>query len=234
MLEIQLRNCFGQYVNLIKDIEDKQKVLDYFNSPNSWLSAVLDTFNKNPKYDELTKNVNKESVVLDLGGNVGLFSLYLKDKCKKIYSIEPTKSHFEILEIFSKNTNINPVNCAIAASTGQVELFKCINNTTSNGLSRHNSSYISTGLVDCYNFNDLLNYLNLDRVDFCKVDIETYELTLFESKGFRDCAHKIKEIFIECHGDLESVRNQIIYLLNKENFTCERIDNDAILAINKN
>ena len=80
MLEIQLRNCFGQYVNLIKDIEDKQKVLDYFNSPNSWLSAVLDTFNKNPKYDELTKNVNKESVVLDLGGNVGLLSLYLKDK----------------------------------------------------------------------------------------------------------------------------------------------------------
>ena len=108
----------------------------------------------------MTKNVNKESVVLDLGGNVGLFSLYLKDKCKKIYSIEPTKSHFEILEIFSKNTNINPVNCAIAASTGQVELFKCTNNTTSNGLSRHNSSYISTGLVDCYNFNDLLNYLN--------------------------------------------------------------------------
>ena len=79
-----------------------------------------------------------------------------------------------------------------------------------------------------------MNYLNLDRVDFCKVDIETYELTLFESKGFRDCAHKVKEIFIECHGDLESVRNQIIYLLNKENFTCERIDNDTILAINKN
>jgi hypothetical protein len=68
MLEIQLRNCFGQYVNLIKDIEDKQKVFNYFSEPNSWLSAVLDTFNENPKYDELTKNVNKESVVLDLGG----------------------------------------------------------------------------------------------------------------------------------------------------------------------
>ncbi|MEK6883382.1 MAG: FkbM family methyltransferase [Nanoarchaeota archaeon] len=42
-------------------------------------------------------------VVLDVGANVGMFSLFIKDWAKKIYAVEPSKRIFDCLKLNTKN-----------------------------------------------------------------------------------------------------------------------------------
>lgn len=49
-------------------------------------------------------NQKKDMVVMDIGANIGVVTQYMRDYAKKVYSIEPSKEHFEALK---KNKEFN-------------------------------------------------------------------------------------------------------------------------------
>ena len=232
MNSIYLRTSSGKMVNILESIKDSNSIYEYFQKGENWLPAVLDTFNKSVRYDDIIKNINKDSVVLDLGANVGLFSLYIKDKCKTVYAVEPTPTHFEILMKLTEGTNIVPIKAAITDKTEEVPLFKSESNTTQNGLIPIGFA-TSLGKVQGYSMEDLLKYINVDKIDFCKIDIEGYEDSLFRSEKLENSLDKIKEFFIETHGAYDYVGDKIIEVLSKHNFICKRPEKDIVLAEKK-
>ena len=61
---------------------------------------------------------------MDIGANIGLFSIYAHDVAKSVYSIEPTPSHFDLLTRISKLIlNIHPMNIAIAPVDGHIPFY---------------------------------------------------------------------------------------------------------------
>lgn len=82
------------------DLSKSEKFLDHHNTSHSKTEAILNQF-ENEFYSFLDDN--EDLVMIDLGANIGLFSLYMSSICKEIYAVEPTPSHIEIMrDIFKK------------------------------------------------------------------------------------------------------------------------------------
>ena len=79
------------------------------------------------KYEEyesilILKQVDKKSVVVDVGANIGYYTLLLAKICKKVYAFEPD---FECFEILKKNIkenklkNVILINKAVSSKKGE-------------------------------------------------------------------------------------------------------------------
>src|SRR3972149_1853452 len=79
----------------------------------------------------------KDLTILDIGANLGVFTYYVRQFAKKIYAIEPTLEHFDLLTRmieFNKIDNVEPINKAVYIKSGQLPLFKPVGNKTMNSL----------------------------------------------------------------------------------------------------
>ena len=73
--------------------------------------------------------------LIDLGANIGLFSLYVSPACEKVFSVEPTPSHFELLKELvdvAGKKNIEPHQLAVGTSDGEAEFNIHERNSTMN------------------------------------------------------------------------------------------------------
>jgi FkbM family methyltransferase len=66
---------------------------------------------KYEKYETaiLLKQLNINSIAVDVGANIGYYTLQMAKKAKKVYAIEPDKKCFEILKKNVKENNLNNV-----------------------------------------------------------------------------------------------------------------------------
>jgi len=131
--------------------------------------------------------LKSEAIVLDCGANIGLFSIlahHLSPK-SKIYSFEPTKYTFEILEKNIKENNfenfIHPLNLALGDRSQEIKI------QTNEGLGEANSvidsemkiiplyPYSAVEKVKMITIDDFVKWQNLRKVDFIKIDTEGYE-----------------------------------------------------------
>jgi FkbM family methyltransferase len=113
--------------------------------------------------------------VLDVGGNVGLFALYVASRAPQahIHCFEPDPKNFEILE---RNLALNKVHAkayrvAVSTTCG-------VGHLTAQGNSFERSlgnAGASTIAVDCIDWDHIFSLTAVDRFDFVKIDIEGHE-----------------------------------------------------------
>ena len=66
----------------------------------------------------------KNMVVLDIGANVGMFSLFIKPYARKIYAVEPSRRIFECLKENTKDwDNIEIFNVAFLHHIGKEQIY---------------------------------------------------------------------------------------------------------------
>ena len=176
---------------------------------NSYANVILNQINSGMYNGYLIGN---EKTLLDLGGNVGLFSLWAHDRVEKILSVEPTQSHInvfqELLDIHHI-TNVHICKAAISDKSGFLSLYENKSNTTMNSLV--NSPH-STGIKDkvmAYGLYDFIVENRIDQIDFIKMDIEGSEMNVIPSEQFKKACPHIKRIFVEVH-DFESFNFSLI------------------------
>jgi FkbM family methyltransferase len=144
--------------------------------------------------------IQQDYIVLDLGANIGDFSVLASHKVGprgRVISIEPNKEDFDLLKLNlerNKCSNVTPINVGVGSKDDEREItfwgktFKCKIMTLANVLS-------SAGLTS--------------NVDFIKMDIEGFEVDVV-NQGI-DIVKNSKVISVECHGTkkkLDSILSQ--------------------------
>jgi FkbM family methyltransferase len=167
----------------------------HFNDVANCTNEILHQFNELSWYSEyLTRD---DKIILDLGGNIGLFALHVMPWAEKIFTVEPTPSHYELnTQLTNKFPNIERIQAAISNYTGQTNFYTCRGNSTMNSLINRDGSLFT---VDCITIPDLIEKLKLKHVDFIKLDIEGSETIALTDDIIKSFSDKVAKILIEFH-----------------------------------
>lgn len=158
---------------------------------------------------------HQKVTVVDIGAHYGYFSIFAKNnlhKDSKIIAIEPNKSNFKHLEKNLSDCEINNVSCfnfAIGDKNGTARLYqgKNMNHSIVHNYLLANNKFEETKTKT---LEKLIQALDLDKIDFLKMDCEGAEYSIFDSTP-DSIFDKITTISMEFHD------------LNDHNFTVDNL-----------
>jgi FkbM family methyltransferase len=140
-----------------------------------------------PELPFLASNISKDAVVIDIGANVGTWSLILSEVVGangKIFAYEPTRSTYDAL---SKNVAINSrknifaFRYALSNNNNQMRLYHDVDSSRNSlGQTRTNDTVAEYEEVSARTLDSLAPELLIDKLDFIKIDVEGAEPLVFE------------------------------------------------------
>jgi FkbM family methyltransferase len=211
------------------------KIGDFeFVTPNSLTLYRSKTFfTKEKETLEWIDGFEKNSIFLDIGANVGLYSIYAsKKKNCKVYSVEPSPLNLKAL---SRNIYLNKLSNSIfilpfALSNNKNSFSKFIETSISDG-----GALNSFGVDYDYRGNKILNnttefftygttiddffenHLKKNFPNYIKIDVDGIEHLII--KGGSNIIQKyVSEILVEVSESFESQKQNIIKSLNEIGF----------------
>jgi len=177
-------------------------------------------------YERDFVKVSIDDIVVDIGANYGVFSLYSQMfKPKKVYAVEPIKSTFENLKKNLDEYDVVCINKAISDENG-FETF-ALTNVNGNNFSLknsdgyHPSEVINVEIVETIRIDQLISDYNIPYIDFLKVDCEGGELDLFQTINKDYLKNKINKIALEYH--YMNIRDAVIEILKNNGFIIEDV-----------
>jgi len=174
---------------------DSDDLKNHFSDRKNCTLEILHQFNDLNYYDNFISK--DDNIILDIGGNIGLFSIHVSPYAKKIITLEPTPSHFKLLtKITAKFNNIIPMNIALSNKSGTERFFTCQTNSTMNSLINRGHVYFD---VESISLKDLIIKNDLNKIDFIKLDIEGSEVIALNEEVIAFISDKVKKILIETH-----------------------------------
>jgi FkbM family methyltransferase len=198
---------------------------------NSYITNILTELYKDRVYAPYFEG-RKDMTVIDCGANIGLVTYYMYPYAKQIFSLEPSKRHFEALEKmieFNKMGRVLPLNIAIAPKSGTTEFYHNENVTMFSMKKEVNSLPDDSETVTTMDFATLFTTYDIDHVDFLKLDIEGSEGDVLMSEGFAKVAPKIHTMIYEWHQWSGVNPIMLNNMLKDYGFTVKQIPSDATI-----
>ena len=163
----------------------------------------LINYNGHTFYD----NLNKNSLVIDLGGHKGNFSKNILDKYNcNIVIYEPTLEFIDIIKNKLNSEKITLFNKAVSDKNDTILFYNFggsdLHYGEGNSIIKHKDNYDNSGRfvgaynIESININDVLN--NYDNIDLLKVDVEGAEFLIFNEINNNNL-NKISQISLEWH-----------------------------------
>lgn len=149
-----------------------------------------------------THYVENADVIIDAGANIGLFTVFIKNKFPdaRIICIEPDTNNFEWLKM--NTSSLKKVEYEKAGLWSKSTHLKISDKYEMGKWALVvEESDMETELMAC-SMDDLMNKYNLTKIDILKIDIETSERVLFSS-NYENWLPKVKMIIIELHDWVE-------------------------------
>jgi FkbM family methyltransferase len=177
----------------------------------------------------LPKEIEPE-VILDIGGNIGITSIYLTNKFPnaKIFTFEPLPQNFELLKMNTKHyKNIKIFNVGLGSKDGSFDIFMSSDSENFGGASLNATLEVDNkNKVTCKvrNASDMLNELGITKVDLLKIDTEGAEYDILMSID-KKILEQVRWITGELHGYKDF---ELLNYLEKLNFNIgmkKNIDN---------
>lgn len=189
---------------------DIYKVDNYHNNSSASFYILNDCFISNviknntiwePHLHKVfEKYVNSNSVVIECGCHIGTHTIKLAKLCKKIYGFEPMPKTNYILNM---NIYVNKIENAVISDLGVSSepgktnfLWTSVGNPGASGLNNN-----PMGKPKYANIKDnieveltTIDSLNLDKLDFMKIDVEGYEQLVI--KGGMVTISKFKPVIV--------------------------------------
>ena len=162
--------------------------------------------------------INKNDVVIDIGGHIGLFSIYASQFCTdgKIFCYEPIKENFDLLtENIELNhlQNVYTFNTAVSRSSEEITIY-LNDDAAGHSMFLPTAKYRkskSTTLTQIFNDN------GIDTCNFLKLDCEGAEYEIIDTTP-PEYFDRIDKMIIEYHmADtkpelLENLKNKLTSL----------------------
>jgi len=156
----------------------------YLCYDNDTISNSLATYGywENDLIKYIEKYLTDDSIILDIGANIGTWSIPLAIKNRKIYSFEPFDSSYYALcgNIFLNNKEkiIYPRHCAITDNINmktKIQLSESINIGGCKLIETNNSEQKNKYTLET------LDSFQFDKIDLIKIDVEGHELNVLKS-----------------------------------------------------
>jgi FkbM family methyltransferase len=155
-----------------------------------------------------TYDLNKDSVVFDVGGYQGKWSSKINEiyGCK-IYIFEPIKEYYDkLLTKFINNENIEVFNFGLS---------NCDGDSIINLLDDGSSVYVDGGKKENIKLKNIISFINekeIKNIDLLKLNVEGEEYNIMESLIKENYLYKIKNFQIQFHNfipNCEHLRKEI-------------------------
>lgn len=182
---MRIRLINGNY----QDFSASEEAQKHFDDERNYSAFIIQEWEDLP----YSKYIKPNSVVLDIGANIGLFAMHVLPYAEKIVCVEPTPAHMKIQKELL--TRVIHEQSALNSYTGKARFRSEPVNTTMNTLSDRPDSFE----VDCITLKDLCDKHQLTHVDFCKIDIEGSEWKALTVERIREVKGIIKSFFVELH-----------------------------------
>ena len=201
-------NFYVHGTNNLIDLKQQSEILntnwnERYNLPNPESSIYHEIYNRKD-YIKGDCKITPGGVVIDCGGNIGVFSSFALDMgAYRVLSFEPFVDNY----ILNKKNNPDAEVFNLAVSDKTDEYIELLYTHTGNGghttieseIERdpnhyqHKNIYVKTITLD-----DIIKRNFIDHVDFLKVDTEGSELKIFNGISDENL-NKINSIAIEYH-----------------------------------
>jgi FkbM family methyltransferase len=182
------------------DLSLCDEFISYYTNGSSYTKHIIEKEINSGHYNDpdfLKIFENNDAVVIDGGTNIGLFSLFLNKACKKIYAVEPTTSHLNVLRKLTQLLEIKNIRFSEVAFNnynGQCTFMVDSSNTTTNRIASYGTS------VNCVKIIDYIKATEESQIDLLKLDIEGGEqFAVLGDPSFVEVAEMCKNIYIELH-----------------------------------
>jgi FkbM family methyltransferase len=176
-------------------------------------------------YNPLFLPIEPDDVVVDIGANIGVFSIYAATKTRNtVYAFEPFPQYFDSLNqnICANNLdNITPYQCAVSNSVG-TEFFSDSPLATTQSVPQMNrpkkvalspsGHYIEVPSMTLEHF---MGEHRLETIDFLKLDCEGSEGIILESTP-KSCLQRIRKIAMEFHDGLSKLKHPRIQAIMED------------------
>ena len=151
------------------------------------------------EYKRKNFEINEGDIIIDVGGHIGLFSLYASQFCKngQIFTFEPMVENFDLLSENIKLNNLDNIkifNLAVSNSNSSVKLYL---NRDDAGHSMFSKSS-KTITVDSISLQQIFDDNNIENCNFLKLDCEGTEYEILQNLPL-SYFNKIEKIVIEYH-----------------------------------
>lgn len=179
-------------------------VIHFKDWDNSWIPQILKEMYIDNVYAPYLYN-KTNLTILDLGLNIGLFSMFASRFAKQIYAFEPAKQTFDIAK---KNieenglTNVKLYQKAIAKDDGTVTFWHADNttmNSTMEIVTSKNAQGKTKEEVEAIRLDTFVGQEGITHIDFAKIDIEGTECEVIGSKSFQNIVPILESFVVEYH-----------------------------------
>tara|TARA_Y100001970_G_scaffold223124_1_gene274639 strand:- start:87 stop:833 length:747 start_codon:yes stop_codon:yes gene_type:complete len=219
--------------NKIKKIYHKKTKLKFYipNKLNIYRASSFAT--KEPETLEWIDNFEKDSILWDIGSNIGLYSCYAaKTKCKKVFAFEPS---FFNLELLSKNIYLNRLSDKIIViptpltNKQNIEKFNMTSTELGGAISTFGSNISFNGKLFSPTFyyqtigntlNNLSTNYKLQNPDYIKIDVDGVEHLILE--GSTNIISNVKSMLIEVNTDFKEQFNYVNNFMQNNNFSLDQ------------
>ena len=190
-------------IKLFLDLNEYTQCGYYFNVPNNTLKNMI---------------VDGGDTFIDIGANVGIFSLMAIHYFKKVFSFEPMPKTFEILNnninlTSSINNNllnkIKTFNFAVSNSSYNTKLYKNPLNLGGSKLTSFSNEYKSNSGINegwdefdtsCITLDEFVENNKIKNISLIKIDVEGHEVEVLEGAKMVLIKHS-PVIYIEISTD---------------------------------
>ena len=191
--------CLKIYFRLLSKIKIPNIKFSFKLRPNTTDVRIFWQFFLEEQYN-IKINFTPEYII-DAGANIGLFSIFMKNKFpnSKIICIEPDEKNFAILnENTKKYDNIFLEKKGLWNKNAVLKISNMSDSNCSGLVVEENNN----GNIESINMKNLIDNYNMNCIDILKIDIEGSEKEIFNDNP--DWLTKVKILIIELHDDKKS------------------------------
>jgi len=158
-------------------LDNNSKYIAYPNTPMGSFPIYTRVYDSD-KILFLREFLKDEGIFIDIGANMGIYSLLLKDNFKKVILFEPIKETSGICEA---NMNLNIINykmykIALGNEIGKVKFDFKGNYDTTAKMNKNKGNYV----VEINKLDNVIDESQYNDLEFVKIDVEGFELDVLK------------------------------------------------------
>ena len=184
-----------------------------------------------PLMEAQDSKIKNSNVCIDIGANIGITTIWMAKNSNKVYSFEPEQNNIKRFQDNLEANNISNVTLiqkAVSDKKGKLEL-NILESHGHHSLGKVTTSkIIGSQPVEVVTLNEFCNENNIDIVDFLKVDVEGFEIEVFEgakelfvNKLIRIVAFEISEVPLK---SLNKSEQEIFKFFKSVNYEIQNLD----------